>query len=134
MSAMVTRPTTTVGRSNDRTLAKVLTALNNRFAPTPTYPVRFASWPSTMLTPTAVTKPTITAVGTKRSIRPAPSAPATIMMTPVSMASVYNARSGSGRVERSVSETMRAIALVAWTAMNELLVASAAPAMPNMKA
>ncbi len=57
-----------------------------------------------------------------------------IMMTPVSMASVYSARSGSGRVERSVSETISAIALVACTAMNELLVASAAPAMPNMKA
>ena len=54
-----------------------------------------------------------------------------IMMTPVSIASVNSARSGSGRVERSVSETISAIALVACTAMNELLVASAAPAMPN---
>ena len=134
MSVMVTSPTTTVGRSNDQMFANVSTALNTRFAPTPTYPVRFASWPSTMLTPTAVTKPTITAVGTKRSIRPAPSAPATIMMTPVSMASVYSARSGSGRVERSVSDTMSAIALVACTAMNELLVNSAAPAIPNRKA
>ncbi len=134
MSAIVTSPTIRVGRSNSRTCANVSIALNSRFGPLPAYPVRFVSWPSTMLTPTAVTKPTITAVGTKRSIRPPLSRPAMIMNTPVSIARVNSARSGSGRVPRSVSETMSAIAPVACTAMNELLVARAAPASPNRKA
>ena len=67
MSAIVTSPTVRVGSSNCPTCANVSMALKSRFAPLPAYPVRFVSCPSTMLTPTAVTKPTITAVGTKRA-------------------------------------------------------------------
>ncbi len=54
-----------------------------------------------------------------------------IMTMPVMIASVYSARSGSARLCRSESETMSAMAPVACTAMNVLLVKKAAPTIPN---
>jgi len=84
-----------------------------------------------MLTPIALTNPTITALGTNRSSLPPFSRPAMIMTIPVMIASVYSARSGSGRLWRSESATMSAMAPVACTAMNVLLVKNVAPTMPN---
>ena len=102
-----------------------------RLAPTAAYPVKLPSWPSTMLMPTAVTNPVITAVGTNRSSEPAPSSPAATMTRPVRTLSVNSALSGSAREARSTSETTRAIAPVACTARKALLVNSAAPARPK---
>ena len=50
-----------------------------------------------MLTPTAFTKPTITALDTNRRTEPSRSTPATIIRTPVMKDSVNNARAGSSR-------------------------------------
>ena len=83
-----------------------------------------------MLTPTAVTKPVMTELGTKRSSTPPRRSPAAIMTTPVRAASVQSARSGSGRDPRSASATTSDMAPVAWTAMSVLLVKSARPTMP----
>ncbi len=103
----------------------------SRPSPGASYPVKFASWPSTMFTPTAVMKPVMTDVATKRSSRPSRAAPATIMTSPVTRARVYSDRSGSGREPRSTSATMIAIAPVDWTAMNVVPVNSVPPTIPN---
>ena len=59
-----------------------------RFEPCDAKPVKFDSCPRTMFTPTAVRKPVITAVGTKRTRRPPPRSPAMIITIPVMIASV----------------------------------------------
>ncbi len=85
-----------------------------------------------MLTPTALMKPTITALETKRRIDPSLRNPATSMTTPVSTASVNSARSGSTPSwTAGTSLTIIDIAPVAWMAMNEELVASAPAAVPT---
>ena len=81
--------------------------------------------------PIAVTKPTITAVGTNRSRRPPFSRPAMIMTTPVSSARVETAPTGSRSAPMFESAITMLIALVAWTAMKVLAVNSAPPASPN---
>ena len=56
-----------------------------------------------------------------------------IMMRPVTMARVNNARAGSLDVWTvGTSEMMTAIAPVAWTAMNEELVATDPDRVPNI--
>ncbi len=80
--------------------------------------------------PTALMKPTITADGTKRRSAPKRRTPATIIAAPVRTDRVNNARWGSGLDARSVSATMSAIAPVACTAMNGVLVTSAPPTVP----
>ena len=88
-----------------------------------------------MLTPTALMKPTMTALDTNRSAEPSLRNPAMIMMRPVTMARVNKARAGSLDVcTVGTSEMMTAIAPVAWTAMNEELVANDPDTVPNMYA
>jgi hypothetical protein len=84
-----------------------------------------------MFTPTAVMKPVMTDVATKRSSRPRRATPAAIMTSPVTRARVYSDRSGSGREPRSTSATMMAIAPVDWTAMKVVPVNSVPPIIPN---
>ena len=85
-----------------------------------------------MLTPTALTKPTMTALETKRSADPSRARPATSMTAPVRTLSVNSAAAGSRDPwTAGTSATMTAIAPVAWTAMNVELVASAPPRVPK---
>ena len=85
-----------------------------------------------ILTPTAFTKPTITALDTNRRTEPSRSTPATIIRTPVMKDSVNSARAGSSAsLTASTSVMMMAIAPVPWTAMNDELVASAPAKVPT---
>ena len=85
-----------------------------------------------MLTPTAFTKATITALDTNRSSEPRPNTPATIIRTPVVAASVNSARAGSSAsLMVSTSAMTMAMAPVAWTAMNDELVTSAPVKVPT---
>ena len=86
-----------------------------------------------MFTPTALMKPTMTALETKRSAEPRRRSPAANMTMPVSTESVNSARCGSLPVwTAGTSATMMAMAPVAWTAMNEELVKRAPVSVPNM--
>ena len=103
-----------------------------RLGPSAAYPVRSASWPSTMLTPTALMKPTMTALETKRMIEPRRNRPTTSMITPVTAASVKRATAGSKAVWTSgISAMTTPIAPVPWTAMNAELVTKAPAAGPT---
>ena len=85
-----------------------------------------------MFTPTALMKPTITVLDTNRRTEPSRSTPATIINTPVVIVSVNSARAASSASPiASTSATMMAIAPVAWTAMNDELVASAPAKVPT---
>ena len=76
--------------------------------------------------------PTITAFDTNRRIVPNRRSPATSMMTPVRTESVNRARAGSAALWTvGTSETIMAIAPVAWMAMKDELVASAPTAVPT---
>ncbi len=95
--------------------------------------MRFSSWPSTMLTPTALMKPTMTAFDTKRRTPPSRRAPATTMTTPVNIARVKSALAGSGPSWTvGTSATMIAMAPVPWTAMKAEEVETAPATVPTM--
>ena len=103
-----------------------------RLGPSAANPVRSASWPSTMLTPTALMNPTMTAFETKRMMKPRRNTPARSMIAPVTTASVKSARSGSSAVWTSGTSAMTtAIAPVPWTAMKAELVTRAPAAGPT---
>ena len=86
-----------------------------------------------MFTPTALIKPTMTALDTKRSSPPSLSKPAATMTTPVIMVRVNRARAGSAAwCTAPTSATRIAIAPVPWTAMNAEEVATAPPTTPTM--
>ncbi len=95
ISAIVTTPIARDCRWSCPGWAKVLTARMTRLAPPALYPVRLASWPRMMLTPTALMNPTITAFDTNRRTEPSRRNPAASITTPVSTARVNNARAGS---------------------------------------
>ena len=128
---MVMLPTTTLGTSTRPGWSRVSNARETRLPPSAAYPVKLVSCPSTMLMPTAATKPVITEPETKRRNVPRRSTPATIITTPVTMLSVNSVRAGSARASRSTSATMIDIAPVAWTAMYVELVNSVPPTIPN---
>ena len=133
MSTMVATPMASVGKWICPGLRMVLMARATRLAPWLTYPVKLSSWPSTMLTPTALMKPTITEFETKRSTNPSFSSPAMSMTKPVRMESVKRARAGSALLwTTSTSAMMIAIAPVACTAMNAELVKRAPVKVPSM--
>ncbi len=92
ISAIVTSPTTRDCRWNWCGWARVTTARTRRLAPLALYPVRLASWPRTILTPTALMNPTITAFDTNRRTDPSRANPAASITTPVSTDRVNNAR------------------------------------------
>lgn len=86
-----------------------------------------------MLTPTALMKPTMTALETKRRIEPSRARPAITMNAPVSIERVTSARVGSvDSLITSTSAINIAIAPVPCTAMNVELVVSAPPRVPTM--
>ena len=132
ISAIVAIPTANVARWISPGLTSVLSARTMRFDPSAAYPVISPSWPSTMLTPIALMKPTITALETKRRIDPSLRRPAASMTTPVSTASVNRARAGSmPSWTAGTSRTIIAIAPVPWMAMNDELVARAPAVVPT---
>ena len=133
MSPMVARPIASVRPSRRPGWIRVLNARVTRLAPSARYPVRSASWPSTMFTPTALMKPTITAFDTKRSAMPSFNRPAISMATPVSSESVTRARVGS--LESRTADTSAitiAMAPVPCTAMNVELAKKTPVAVPIM--
>lgn len=86
-----------------------------------------------MFTPTALMKPTMTAFDTQRSREPSLSRPATSMITPVRMDRVNRAVSGSSPDRMlGTSDTMIAMAPVAWTAMKVALVNRVPVTVPTM--
>ena len=84
-----------------------------------------------MLTPIALTNPTMTALGTNRSMRPPFKRPATIITMPVRIARVERAPMGSRSCPMLESAITMLMAPVACTAMKVLDVKSAPPARPK---
>ena len=95
ISATVTTPIARDCRWSSPGWITVLTARTTRLAPSALYPVRLASWPRMILTPTALMNPTITAFETNRSTEPSRKNPAASITTPVSTDKVNKARAGS---------------------------------------
>ena len=96
------------------------------------YPVRLASCPRMMLTPTAEMNPTITVFDTNRNIDPSRKNPAASIATPVSTDRVNKARAESlAECTAGTSAMTMAMAPVAWTAMNAELVKREPPTVPN---
>ncbi len=91
MSATVARPIATLGQSTLDGERIVLTVRTIRLSPGAAYPVRLATCPSTMLTPTAFMKPTSTAFDTNRRSEPSFSSPASSITMPVRTATVATA-------------------------------------------
>ena len=103
-----------------------------RLGPSAAYPVRSASWPSTMLTPTALMKPTMTALETKRMIE----AEAQQAHHEHDHAGDHREREeGHGGIKAvwtsGISAMTTPIAPVPWTAMNAELVTKAPAAGPT---
>jgi hypothetical protein len=83
--------------------------------------------------PTALMKPTITALETNRRTKPSLRSPAPSITNPVRIESVKRARAGSSPPwTAGTSATTIAIAPVAWTAMNAELVKRAPVMVPIM--
>ena len=91
ISTIVATPITRVGQWTLPMLKIRLNARATRFGPSASYPVKSSSWPRMMLTPTALMKPTITALDTKRRIDPSLRRPAASMTMPVTIESVHSA-------------------------------------------
>jgi len=96
------------------------------------YPVRFASWPRTMFTATALMNPVRTEFGMNRTSLPIRSRPRVSITSPVITERVNSALAASGPVVTTGTSAMiTAIAPVAWTVMNNELVASAPATVPK---
>ena len=133
INAMVATPTSSVRPSRRSGLITVLTALTTRLGPSAAYPVRLASCPSTMLTPTALMKPTMTALDTNRRIVPSFASPATSITAPVNIDRVTSARVGSSESRSTATSAISiAMAPVPCTAMKVELVLNAPARVPTM--
>ena len=130
MSAIVTIPTVRAAPSICVKLRTVSMARETRLEPSASYAVRSPIWPRMMLMPTAVMKPVMTALETKRSTKPSRRSPATAITMPVRIVSVNSAVAGSSKDSRPASATMMAMAPVPCTAMNDELVKNEPPSVP----
>ena len=129
---MVRVPTATDGRSQAAGFIIVSTVRVSRFEPAAEYAVRLDNCPRMMLMATALTKPTTTDCGTKRTSVPSRSSPTTSITRPVRTASVKRARDASGpSCTWGTSAMSTAIAPVACTDMNTELVARAPVTVPT---
>jgi len=130
--ARVRQPVATTGHRQDVRWGTVSRNRTTRLSLPLAYPVKPASCPSTMLTATALTKPVMTALGTKRTIDPSRSRPSTSMTPPVSRPRVASAAAESSCPRTcGMSEITTAIAPVAWTHMNTELVDRAPATVPT---
>src|SRR6478609_4613855 len=94
-------------------------------------PSKAGNWPSTMLTPTPVRKPSMTDLDTNRTYRPRCSRPAASITRPVRTVRVINARSRSAGANPSSAEAAANEAVVVVvTTINLVLVLSPPPILP----